>query len=281
MEVGGVLAGCALIGGTAAWLSDRQSGAVRDADHDAEPRRGPALTWFTYVLGAVIATFAVPLFLRLADSSLVDHVLDPTGKADGARRSDAWVLVGFCLIAAFFSKAFIQTLAKRVLAMAETATKVAEDARQKTESNAQTLTAVEEALENLPSGGEPEPPRAPPSGRGLEPDLSRGVEPALSRGVDAAPTRSLEAEANDAPAGEDARAPAAPVADRDLSEPERRVLDALAHENFSRRTTSGTAQDVGLPVNTVRPILDALTRKGFVGMEISSKTGNRLYHRLY
>jgi predicted transcriptional regulator len=59
------------------------------------------------------ASFLVPLFLRTIDSSLLDRVCNPA--ADDKRFADVLVFFGLCLVAAIYSKTFMQTISDRVL----------------------------------------------------------------------------------------------------------------------------------------------------------------------
>jgi hypothetical protein len=69
-------------------------------------------------LGGVIASFAIPLFLNMTSSNLLDSI----GSSPSNPRN-YFLLAGFCLVAAVSSKAFISNLSARVLSEARTATK--------------------------------------------------------------------------------------------------------------------------------------------------------------
>lgn len=87
-------------------------------------------------IGAIVA-FAVPLFLSMAQSGLIAGIIQPSeGKTKGA---DVLVLVGFCIVASFASRAFMQGLVNRLLAKVE-----------RLESKqTNTQETVEEALDNI------------------------------------------------------------------------------------------------------------------------------------
>src|SRR5262245_56110250 len=72
--------------------------------------------WARAALLGVGAAILIPLFLNTISSNLLSDVL--TAAEPGA---SALVFAGFCLVAAISSRAFIQTLADRVLAEAREA----------------------------------------------------------------------------------------------------------------------------------------------------------------
>lgn len=83
----------------------------------SEPPRNELPPWRRYVapfaLG-VIAAFATPLFLSLAESQLVERLIrsHPTYAAD-----DIFVFGGFCLIAALSSRVFLDRLTEQLLSL--------------------------------------------------------------------------------------------------------------------------------------------------------------------
>ncbi len=238
-----MLAGCGAVGGIAAWLSDTTTPGTDKAG--GTPIRNWA-SFITYVLAGMLAAFVVPLFLRLADSGLMDRVLDPNSNM--GKPADPWVLAGFALVAAFTSKTFIQSVSNRVLAMAEAARNTAIEAKATAEESkitagesADRSVVTEEVVENLRTAAEP-------------------VASVTSN---------------------DARRPERTTSLDELTEPERKVLDALANEHFTRRTASGVARDVKLTIKTVRAILEKLHELGFVEREVSTRSGNSLYLRIW
>ena len=80
--------------------------------------------WWSHVLTGIAGAFLVPLFLHITSSDLLAKLSD----GSGAGGSTSLVFAGFCLVAAISSKAFIQSLSKRVLQMAEEAKKTADEA---------------------------------------------------------------------------------------------------------------------------------------------------------
>jgi hypothetical protein len=80
------------------------------ANYSALERRTQAskrITWGGYVLLGVAAAFAVPLFLNMISSNLLD--------AGRTAPLNLFVLCGFCVIAALFSRSFLENLYNKIL----------------------------------------------------------------------------------------------------------------------------------------------------------------------
>ena len=67
-----------------------------------------------YMFIGVVAAFIVPLFLSLVGSDILTDILGP----HEPKLEKVFVFVSFCLIAAISSRAFIQTISDKVLALA-------------------------------------------------------------------------------------------------------------------------------------------------------------------
>jgi LytS/YehU family sensor histidine kinase len=93
------------------------------------------------VLG-ITAALLVPLFLNMISSNLLDSIRGDTSKAPDL--SKVLVFLGFCLVAAISSTAFIKTLTDRVLKEAKEAKEVA---RQAEKTAAATQSAFQPILE--------------------------------------------------------------------------------------------------------------------------------------
>lgn len=65
------------------------------------------------LLGGIVASFMVPLFLNMISSNLIEAVKGTANNAGDL--SKLFVLAGFCLVAGVSSRAFITTLSARVL----------------------------------------------------------------------------------------------------------------------------------------------------------------------
>jgi di/tricarboxylate transporter len=73
--------------------------------------------WFQSLLGGIVASFMVPLFLNMLSSTLTDQIEgSPNSPADPSK---LFVFAGFCLIAAVSSKAFISNISDRILSEAK------------------------------------------------------------------------------------------------------------------------------------------------------------------
>ena len=66
-----------------------------------------------YLIVGVVASLTVPLFLALAQSSLVQDILSP--KDDTTFYRSLFVLAGFCIIVSLGARRFLNTLTNRLL----------------------------------------------------------------------------------------------------------------------------------------------------------------------
>jgi DNA-binding MarR family transcriptional regulator len=115
MVIAGIVGGCAnsLLGET----DDAPSGPVQ-GEMGVKPQ-----PWWSYIFLGVVASFLVPLFLSLVQSGLLTNMLIPEGPSP----ESALMFAGVCLVAAISSRAFIQTVSSRVIALAkQTSRSVAE-----------------------------------------------------------------------------------------------------------------------------------------------------------
>ena len=94
------------------WRSGWFSGLFAPTIGKGSPVFSGAVRFIT--AGAIVA-FAVPLFLSVAKSSLIADLL---GKATSDQFfPNALVLIGFCVVAGFASRRFMNSLAARVMQM--------------------------------------------------------------------------------------------------------------------------------------------------------------------
>ena len=77
--------------------------------------------WKSIIVG-IAASFLVPLFLETISSNLIE--------SSKTSDKDLLVFVGFCLVAAIFSRRFIDTIGERILKKAEEANKKADEAKE-------------------------------------------------------------------------------------------------------------------------------------------------------
>jgi hypothetical protein len=95
------------------------------------------------VVVGTAASLLVPLFLNMISSELVNNIIK------GGDGTKPFVLLGFCLVAAISSTAFIRTLSDRVLDQAKQATKAAQEARADVKQVDKKVDLIE-GLGNLP-----------------------------------------------------------------------------------------------------------------------------------
>jgi hypothetical protein len=99
------------------------------SDQDSS-RPSPRLNFLLHLLSGLCASLIVPLFLSLSSSDLTESII-----VDGkVSQSKFLVFSGFCLLAALFSRSFIDTVSERVLRKVEQANQNAERAASKVES---------------------------------------------------------------------------------------------------------------------------------------------------
>jgi hypothetical protein len=123
----------------------------------AKPDDVPPPNMARSVIVGTAASLLVPLFLNMISSELVD-------KIKGGDEVKPFVLLGFCLVAAISSTAFIRTLSDRVLDEAKQATKVAKEAKADARQVDRKIELIED-LGNLPG-----------SKKGLAPALAVDTE---------------------------------------------------------------------------------------------------------
>jgi transcriptional regulator of acetoin/glycerol metabolism len=80
-----------------------------------------SVAFWQSLVGGIVASFMVPLFLNMISSNLVDSIRG--GSSTPGDPSRLFVFAGFCLVAAVSSKAFISTLSDRILSEAKAARK--------------------------------------------------------------------------------------------------------------------------------------------------------------
>lgn len=108
---------------------------------------------FKSIVLGIGAAFIVPLFLETIQSQLLDNSKKDT--------MQLFVYAGFCLIAAIYSKRFLETISERVLRKADDALETAAEAKKTANENNKILDAIIEDEDEVP------PPPAD-EGSGLE-----------------------------------------------------------------------------------------------------------------
>jgi hypothetical protein len=231
---------CGIVGGYASFLST-----------DAGDKKTSPLPniWL-----GIVASFVVPLFLSLIQSQLVLNIFlengtgsgNPTKTVDLGKAGDLFELAGFCLVAAFSSRAFMESVTKRLLALDRDVRRLrnevatvgvtaqgAEAAAQEAETTAE---GVAEAVENAdPVASQDDPPEPVPSSHST------------------APPR--------------------------LSDAEKIILETLWSKPRLLRTPGGLVRDAGVSRIEVLRLLGSLMEKGLVTKLTQTRTGRALYRR--
>jgi DNA-binding MarR family transcriptional regulator/outer membrane murein-binding lipoprotein Lpp len=204
-----------------------------------------------FLVAGGITAYVVPLFLSLAQSSLVKGIVDFNGP--GQAYSDILIFIGFCVVAGFASRAFMDTMTSKLMQMQQEVRKVDDKVRQldkiavdaSDEARAadnKALEAIELTEENADRVAEVVGKKAKPSDAWLLID-----EPARQ-----------------------APSPRAKAIASSLSSEELRVLGAL--KRYSTRTQTGVARDAGVPRNQVSEIIENLSKVGLAQFTTSPNT---------
>jgi len=144
-------------GGLVNWAMTRSDGS------DDRP-------WWSHVLTGIAAAFLVPLFLHFVSSDLLAKLLNQ--KSESLTLSGL-IYTGFCLVAAISSKAFIESVSKRVLQMAEQAKKTADEAKDKSEKAAEKA----DSASFVSQAARDQATYLSPAVAVLPPAISKGTEP--------------------------------------------------------------------------------------------------------
>ncbi|MFN4277374.1 MAG: YEATS-associated helix-containing protein [Ferrovibrio sp.] len=235
-----VIVSTGMLGGIANYLL---SNSRPQSDDPAGGTPALQLSWLGYAFLGIIAALIVPLFLSLAQSSLLDDIIkatcndEPTnGAAQSANCSSLYgklfIFAGFCLLAAFSSRAFLQGMSEKLLNDMKRSVENAQRSIQRTNEK------LDEVSENIDS-----PPRPTPD------VLMAEVKSIFDTDT------SLEA----------------PSAD------DRKILKALAASSFTWRTLAGTATDSGLPQPLVHDRLNRMVELTMAETRIGRKSGRPLY----
>lgn len=215
-----------LVGGLAAYLA-------RPAE-DPGGRR----TLARFLLLGVVAAACVPLFLSLLKSDVVRNIftsLAADGKTALPPAYESYLIfIGLCLIAAFSSRRFIESVSNQVLerrldevnAKANSAAATAEAAREVAQEAVEEVEAADNMGDSLPD------------------DLAAKVAIGPS-------------------ANERAAAP--------LSETERKILQAMTQKTY--RTRTGIAEDSGVSRNRISELLESLADRKLALPAKSPRTG--------
>jgi predicted transcriptional regulator len=191
-----------------------------------------------FVASGAVAAFVVPLFLSLAQSSLVKNIFDYPGA--GQAYSEILIFIGFCVVAGFASRAFMDTMTNKMMQMQREVKKVEEEVREVDKKAVEAIELNEETADRVAEakGTTEQPAEAPRS-------VDRPSAPPVS-----ATAQSLA---------------------KKLSPQERDVLTAMSR--YTKRTQTGVARDARVPRNQVGEIVDVLRDQGVVRFTTSANTG--------
>jgi len=225
-----------LFGGVAGHLC----GSVPQSGDDQSS--GP--TWLADLVIGIVAALCVPIFLQITQSKLMDS-LWVAAQSSKLPDLDLLYLGGFCLIAAFSSRTFLQSVSSQVIRETRQEQKALRAEQEKLKAG------QNELQDNVADLGEAVDPSDPP-------------QPAM--------VASLMAD----------RATPAHLDDlknvlASLSEFEKRVLSALANEKYARRSLTGTAKDAGLSRADTSLALEKLIAHDLAVMTRGKRTESLLY----
>jgi hypothetical protein len=102
-----------------------------------------------FVLG-LVAAFATPLFLNLAESQLVENLI----REHPRYGADIFVFAGFCLVAALSSRMFLGRLTQQLIALKQDVEKVRTKAEETAEEQDAINATIIETLKAVPSAVE-------------------------------------------------------------------------------------------------------------------------------
>ena len=232
-----------LLGGWASHLSisltESQSNWPEDASRTQKNRRVPRC--LAHLVLGVVAAFTVPLFLSLIRSDLMTNILV---QSISKEYSDFFILGGFCLIAGFSSRTFVDSLSAKVAALGQQVQRASATARHAEEKSEE----VQQALQEAGVIGE--------DSSAQNSDTETGTEPREkeSDGVDAGLFSCLQ-----------------------LPESERAVLRALWGKPTLRRLAKSVAAETGLELVETSRVLKRLRESRLVLRLKHSQTGMAVY----
>lgn len=218
-------------GGINSFLFRRKSGAIEvSGDPDAD-YIGRCIAF------GIAASSMVPLFLRTIDSALLGRVCDLSTSQE--KLADLLVFFGLCLIAAVYSKSFMQSISDRIL-------KEAKEARQQAGEATNQVNRMKAVVEPIISS-ETEPETDPTTGSDRSPDDS---------------SRSPQVGAQIL---------------NSVGENQLKVLRAFMKQKYALRTRTGIATDAGIQKSDVIDALPSLIEKGLVGKLTTPENKTRYF----
>lgn len=195
-------------------------------------------SWLGLAAIGVIAAAVVPLFLSLTDSVLVDSIIGSANDTEELRNSsvkgnsvrDSFVFFGLCIAAAFSSRAFLETMSKKLMEKVEVAETKAAQANQLADKALRVADRAQDIA-------------------------SEGVDPGVVTTERIQPSAEAMLAANATNINN--------ISDVALS-----VLRATAKR--SHRTRTGVANDTGLSYETVDATMEDLEKEGLIELTSTS-----------
>ncbi len=206
-----------------------------------------------FIFAGAIVAFTVPLVLSLAQSSLTKTILEHKSGQGNLEYAyvELLILAGLCIIAAFASRRFMETLTDRVLDQVQQADKRARKAQQtavgadkKAEEAVEKAELSEEGVDRVMEAQAVER-IGRPSGK------QQVVLPITT--IEEVPISTIE------------------EVQQTLTDEEKAILRAAGH--YTTRTLTGVARDAHVPRSEVGEIIDRLVEKGAISYTTSANTG--------
>lgn len=225
-----VLLFAGIIGGTTSFLVD----ILEDISKKSW------IAFLKYNLLGLLSSLTVPLFLNTISSSLVEDAIDP--------KTDSWpvkllIILGFCLVAAFSSRKFIDSITNAVFRGIEDAKSAAQDAKQAAQEAIEAAKRIEAAVSQ---GDEPDPQEPQPEERIREMQSTSPV-----------PNKQYHIDG--------------------LSENENAVITAMINSRYNARAESGIRRDTGLAADELSQCIACLIEKNLVAERSTAEGFTKFY----
>ncbi|HEX4296366.1 MAG TPA: YEATS-associated helix-containing protein [Rhizomicrobium sp.] len=201
-------------------------------------------TWLADLVIGIVAALCVPIFLQITQSKLMDS-LWTAAQSGRLPDLDLLYLGGFCLIAAFSSRTFLQSVSSQVIRETRQEQKVLRAEQEKLKAG------QNELQDNVADLGEAVDPSDPQESNVVAAPAAAQIAPAHLDDL-----KNILAS---------------------LSQPEKRVLSALANEKYARRSLTGTAKDAGLSRAETSLALEGLIDRDLAIMGRGKRTESLLY----
>ena len=226
-----VLLFAGIIGGTTSFLVD----ILEDISKKSW------IAFLKYNLLGLLSSLTVPLFLNTISSSLVEDAIDPT--------TNSWpvkllIILGFCLVAAFSSRKFIDSITNAVFRGIEDAKSAAQDAKKAAQEAIEAAKRIEAAVSQ---GDEPDPQEPQPEERIREVQASSSV-------------RNKQYQIDG------------------LSKNENAVITAMINSRYNAaRAESGIRRDTGLAADELSQCIASLIEKNLVAERSTAEGFTKFY----